>query len=71
MSFLETFDRLRDHTGRAVNSTYDEKNREGDHICYISNLTKLKTDYPQWGITRNLDDIMGEMVDAERSRGLV
>ena len=68
MSILETFDKIKSITGKTVNSVYDEKNREGDHICYISNLKKLKTDYPDWGITKKLDNIMEEMIDAEASR---
>jgi len=33
---------------------YKEKNREGDHICYISNLGKIKQHYPHWSITKSL-----------------
>ena len=35
---------------------YVDKNREGDHICYISNLDKLKRHYPGWTPTRSLND---------------
>jgi CDP-paratose 2-epimerase len=43
---------------------YVDKNREGDHICYISNLAKLKAHYPRWDITKSLDDIFTEIVEA-------
>jgi len=33
---------------------YVDQNRQGDHICYISNLDKMKAHYPDWGITKNL-----------------
>ena len=33
---------------------YLDQNRQGDHICYISNLAKLKAHYPGWDITKNL-----------------
>ncbi len=39
------------------------QNREGDHLCYISDLSKMKEHYPGWDITQNLDDIFGEIVD--------
>ncbi len=34
-----------------MNYTYSDKNREGDHICYYSDLQKMKTHYPKWDIT--------------------
>jgi CDP-paratose 2-epimerase len=49
---------------------YVEKAREGDHICYISNLKKMKAHYPNWGITKTLDDIFDEIVDAWKERTL-
>jgi CDP-paratose 2-epimerase len=39
-----------------------ERARVGDHICYISNLGRLKADYPRWEITRSLSDILRELV---------
>jgi hypothetical protein len=36
--------------------------REGDHICYISDLRKMKRHYPNWSVTRSLDDIFDEVV---------
>src|SRR3989338_3928044 len=56
-SILEAFDRFERLTGKKTRSEYVEKNREGDHICYISDLSRLKTHYPGWGITKSLDDI--------------
>jgi CDP-paratose 2-epimerase len=45
---------------------YNDQARKGDHICYISDLRKLKSHFPGWGITRNLDDILKEMVVVEQ-----
>ena len=36
----------------------------GDHICYISDLHRLKADYPSWELTRSLDDIVRELAAA-------
>jgi CDP-paratose 2-epimerase len=44
---------------------YDETNRIGDHICYISDLTKLKSHYPKWRLTHSLDQIVDEILDAK------
>ncbi|HEY5475368.1 MAG TPA: hypothetical protein VIK11_01520, partial [Tepidiformaceae bacterium] len=68
ISMLETFAALERRIGRSINWTYDEVNRRGDHICYISDLAKLKSHYPQWSITRSLDSILDEMVESELKR---
>jgi CDP-paratose 2-epimerase len=66
ISMLEAIARIEALTGRKINWTYTEQARKGDHICYISNLSKLKTHYPAWGITRDLAGILDEMIAAER-----
>lgn len=63
-SILEAFDSAEAITGKKMNYEYVEKNREGDHICYISDLTKARTHYPQWNITKSLDDILHEIADS-------
>ncbi|NEQ32819.1 MAG: NAD-dependent epimerase/dehydratase family protein [Leptolyngbya sp. SIO4C5] len=68
VSMMEAFDRVEAITGRKVQWEYVERNRVGDHICYISDLSKLKSHFPDWDITRSLDDIFQEMVEAEQSR---
>jgi CDP-paratose 2-epimerase len=66
VSMLEAISRIETLTGRKINWTYSEQARKGDHICYISNLAKLKSHYPGWSLTRGLDSILEEMVAAER-----
>lgn len=43
------------------NVVYDPQPRLGDHICYITNLTKFKSHYPDWKVTRSLDSILKEL----------
>ena len=50
--------------GKSVKVESVDQPRIGDHICYISNLRRLKTDYPKWKITRSLDDICRELASA-------
>lgn len=69
VSMLEAFGMLQDRIGRAPRWRYEEANRRGDHVCYISDMTKLRTHYPKWSITRKLPDILDEMVEAEMKRG--
>ena len=39
-----------------------EQNRIGDHICYISDLGKFKSHYPNWSITIGLDEISRQII---------
>lgn len=46
-----------------------EDNRIGDHIWYISDLTKFKTDYPEWpGITISLQETIKQMIEFEMNK---
>ncbi len=47
---------------------YVEKNREGDHICYFSDLSKMRAHYPGWDLTKSLDDIFEEIHAAAKAR---
>jgi CDP-paratose 2-epimerase len=49
-----------------------EKNRPGDHICYISRLTKFRTAFPEWHLTQSVADMIRELGDhhADRLRGI-
>ncbi|WP_029718054.1 NAD-dependent epimerase/dehydratase family protein [Rhodothermus marinus] len=60
-SILEAFEMVEALSGRKMIYDYVDKPREGDHICYISDLTKMKTHYPQWDITKKLPDIFEEI----------
>jgi CDP-paratose 2-epimerase len=65
-SILELLDRLEQATGRRIPREYQERPRVGDHIVYISDLTKLRAHYPGWEITRNLDAIVDDVLDNVR-----
>jgi CDP-paratose 2-epimerase len=67
-SILEAFDRISQISGKKMNHEYVDKNREGDPICYISDLRKMKAHYPGWGITKSLDQIFSEIKENQVSR---
>jgi len=69
VSVLEAIRRFEALLGKHLKVEYIEKSRLGDHICYITNLRRLKTDYPQWSITRSLDDIFLELAEASAGAG--
>lgn len=61
-SILEAINKLENLTGKRCNYEILDKNREGDHIWYVSDMTKFKNDYPSWSHTYNIDKILKEMV---------
>jgi CDP-paratose 2-epimerase len=68
VSILEAIDKIEQLAGRKLNWRYVEENRIGDHICYISNLKKFQSHYPDCRITRSLDGILEEMVAFHRAQ---
>ena len=67
-SIREAFARVQELSGRAMDHAYDERARAGDHVCYVSDLRKLKEHFPGWRITHSLDDILRELVAGWRVR---
>lgn len=66
VSILEAFERIASISGKPMQWEYVDKNREGDHICYISDLTKMKAHFPAWSITKDLDDVFVEIHQASQ-----
>ncbi len=48
--------------------TYVDDNRIGDHICYISDLTKMKAHYPGWDISISLEETIGQIVAVQTKK---
>ena len=67
-SILEAFTMVEKLTGRKMIYDYIDQPRMGDHICYYSDLRKMKAHYPGWDIRRNLQDTMVEIVAAWQTR---
>lgn len=63
-SILEAFAKVEALTGRRVNWVYSPEARQGDHICYYSDLSKMKAHFPDWRPTRSLDQTLEEIVAA-------
>ena len=71
VSILEAFDLIASISGKKMNYEYVEQNRAGDHICYISDLAKMKADYPGWNITKTLDQVFKEIYAAQSRPAVV
>jgi CDP-paratose 2-epimerase len=67
-SLIECVQMIESRTGKKPKLTYTEENRIGDHICYYSDLKKLRSHYPTWDLTYTLDDIVDEMIALMKDR---
>ncbi len=67
-SILEAFKMAEACTGKKQVHTYVDQARSGDHICYYSDLRKMKEHYPRWQLTRSLSKIFEEIVASWRER---
>jgi CDP-paratose 2-epimerase len=69
-SMLEAISICERLTGKPMRWTYDEQNRIGDHIWYVSDLGRFQSHYPGWRITYDVDEILTEIVEENRERWL-
>ena len=67
-SILEAFQLAEKFSGRKQVFTYVDENRAGDHICYYSDLRKMRAHFPAWDITVPLEETIRQIVEAWRSR---
>lgn len=65
-SILEAAERVQELTGKPLLSEYVERARTGDHIVYISDLSHFQAHYPQWKLTKSLDQIFLDLIEAAR-----
>lgn len=67
-SILEAFLLVEKVSGKSQKYAYLEQNRLGDHICYYSDLRKMRAHYPRWHISVTLEQIIGEIMEAWHKR---
>jgi CDP-paratose 2-epimerase len=67
-SILEAFAMVQNISGITMQHVYEEKNREGDHICYYSDLSKMRAHYPRWDITVSLQETIEQIVHGHQQR---
>jgi len=63
VSILELKNICESITGKKMKCNYIEKNRKGDHVCYYSDLAKLKSDYPEFKINHSINDIVVDLLE--------
>jgi CDP-paratose 2-epimerase len=65
-SILEAFEICETFSGKKQKYVYLDENRIGDHICYYSDLTKIKEHYPEFKIKNSLERTINQIVEASR-----
>ena len=65
ISVIEAIERFEELFGRPIERQYVEEARRGDHICYISDLGRLRSDYPAWEVSISLEEILAELAEAQ------
>jgi len=67
-SMLEAIDACQQITNRPLAWHYEEQNRVGDHIWWISDNRRFATHYPQWKQEYDVPRILGEIYEANAER---
>ncbi len=67
-SIREAFDITSSITGLDQVWTYTSENRAGDHICYYSDLRKIRQHYPKWVLSKSLRQTIGEIAESWAGR---
>lgn len=62
LSILEAISRIKEITGKVIDINVSSESRIGDHIWYISNLNKFKSDYPNWKIEYSINNLLEDMI---------
>lgn len=65
-SILEAISLIEQITQNKMLWEYADENRIGDHICYYSDLSKIKDHYPQFSLKNTLPDIINKIYKAHK-----
>jgi len=67
-SMMEAIELCEEITGKKMNYKYADNNRIGDHIWYISDLSKFKEHYPQWNHQYSLEVTLSQIFENMKQR---
>ncbi len=67
-SMLEAIELCEKISGRQFNSTYNDTNRKGDHIWWISDTRRFESHYPNWKLAYDVRGILEEIYEQNNLR---
>jgi len=68
ISMIEAIQAIERRTGRRLDHEYVDEARIGDHVCYISDMSKFRSHYPAWSLRHSLDSVLDDMVAVMSAR---
>ncbi|MBR9699249.1 NAD-dependent epimerase/dehydratase family protein [Candidatus Woesearchaeota archaeon] len=68
ISMKEAIEKIEEMTKKKLDAEYLEENRSGDHIWYVSDVSKFQGHYPKWRFEYDIDRTLQEIVDALEKR---
>jgi len=67
-SMLEAIQICEEISGRKLEYSYEDTNRMGDHIWYVSDVSKFQDHYPKWSLTKDIRTILTEIYEYNTER---
>lgn len=67
-SILEAIDLIEELSGDRVRYTLTDDARSGDHIWWISDVRRFRSDYPEWEYRHDLRGTLAEMIEESKRR---
>ena len=67
-SMLEAIQICQEISGRELTHSYADDNRIGDHMWYVSDVSKFQSHYPDWNLTLNVTDILKQIYEYNLDR---
>lgn len=67
-SMLEAVELCESITGNSLYSTYVDENRRGDHMWWVSDLSRFKADYPNWSLKYGVPEILRQIYELNAER---
>lgn len=68
VSMKEAIAKIEELSGKKAKIKYEDTSRKGDHIWYITDMSKFRTDYPEWKIEKPIEKLLEEMVAFELAK---
>jgi CDP-paratose 2-epimerase len=67
-SMMEAVEMCEQISGKRLNSQYVDENRRGDHIWWISDISRFQEHYPEWRLEYSVPDILQEIYEVNSDR---
>jgi CDP-paratose 2-epimerase len=65
-SILEAASLASEITGNPMQLVYDPNERSGDHIWWITDLSKFQSSYPSWALSYDVKSILSEIYETQK-----